>query len=326
MQKVEYEILSCKASALASIGSIEFQQKNYAKALELFQDALLDSKRAAVSGVALERIRTSSRSIGNDNRSGSSISSSSKRSHKDIRTVLKDARILVADMYSNIASTLAEQGNRQAAIENYNNALALHIQELGEDHATVACTIQNIGTMHYRSGEYHLALKSYRQVLKMRRLLFNSDHTCVADCLLNIATVHEKAQEIEKAVSALNAALRIMTKHYSSSSLQCADINMQLGSIYARTGCQELAMEYYQKAHEILTLVGLEESNPRMKAVTDAMHYVKTNQNKKDEEDNSSFLSATETWSNFFTNSCGNFCIPEGGNGVLSSAPAAVRV
>lgn len=299
--KVDYELQSCKASTCASIGSIEFQQKNYTLALKLFQDALLDSKRAAVHGVALQRNRSSS------------SSTSSKRNKTN---VLKEARMLVADMYSNIASTHAEMGNRPAAIENYNNSLALYMQELGEDHEVVACTLHNIGTMHYRSGEYQLALKCYRQVLKMRRLVFDSDHVCVAECLLNIATAHEKAEEVEKAVSALNAALRIMTKKYGSDSLSCADINMQLGSLYARTGCHQLALEYYELAHGTFTQLGLEESNARIKAVVDAMHYVRNRKDKEENDDEHSLLSSvTESWNSYFSNSCGSFCIPNATTG-----------
>lgn len=291
--KVDYQLQSCKASTCASIASIEFQQKNYSVALKLFQDALLDSKRAAVSGVALERTR------------------SSASSSKDKTNILKEARMLVADMYSNIASTFAEIGNRTAAIENYNNSLALYMQELGEDHEAVACTLHNIGTMHYRSGEYQLSLKCYRQVLKMRRLVFDSDHSCVADCLMNIATAHEKVDEVEKAVSALNAALRIMAKNYGSDSLQCADINMQLGSLYARTACHQLALEYYELAHGTFIQHGLEESDARIKAVVDAMLYVQNCKDKGDENDEHSLLSSvTETWNSYFSNSCGSFCIP----------------
>mmetsp|Transcript_2883 Transcript_2883/g.5404 ORF Transcript_2883/g.5404 Transcript_2883/m.5404 type:complete len:528 (-) Transcript_2883:157-1740(-) len=293
--KVDYELQSHKASTYGSIGSIEFQQKNYTLALKLFQDALIDAKRAAVSGVTLER---------------NSNNSNNKDKDKKRAGILKEARMLVADMYCNIASTFAEMRNRAAAIENYNHGLALYMQELGEDHEAVACTLHNIGTMHYRSGEYQLALKCYRQVLKMRRLVFDSNHVCVAECLLDIATTHEKADEVEKAVSALNAALRIMTKNYGSDSLQCADTNMQLGSLYARAGCKELALEYYELAHGTLILLGMEESNPRIKAVVDAMQYVKNCKDKEDDDEHSLLSSVTETWNSYFSNSCGSFCIP----------------
>lgn len=295
MQKVEFELQHKIASTVASLGSVAFAEKNYSASNIIFQDALLEAKRAAVSGVALDRIKPSNKS-----------------------SSLKEARIFVSEMFNNIASVSAEQGDKAAAIKNYNNALALQIQEMGEDHYSVACTLHNIGTMHYRSGEYQLALKSYKQVLKMRRYLFSNDDIRIAEVLLNIGAVHERADEIERSVSAISAAYRISSRHYGERSVPCADINASLGSLYARTGgCDGLALDYYDTALEIYKLEGLTNSDQSVKSVLQSINFIKKKgqgQAQVQTEQESGFVSATEAWLTLFGNYCGSMCIPDNSN------------
>jgi tetratricopeptide (TPR) repeat protein len=288
-QQLDYNLHHKIASALASLGSVEFQEKNYNAAHKLFQDALLDAKRAAVTGVALDRIKT--------------------KGSKEKSEFLKEARIFVTEMFNNVASVCAERGDKSAAIKNYNSALALQMQELGEDHISVACTLHNIGTMHFRSGEYQFALKSYKQVLKMRRYLFGNEDFSIAECLLNIAAVHEKADEFDRGVSALNAAYRITAKHRGKDSMQCADIHACLGSSFARKGCDALALEYYEEALATFTVpLGLSDSDEKVKSIKYSINFVKNADSKEDTM--TGFLSAAEAWSGIFGNGCGSFCIP----------------
>jgi len=302
VQQVDYMLHHKTASALASLGSVAFQEKNYSAADKLFQDALLDSKRAAVAGVALDRIKARGSIVKLSSKAGSSSS-------------LKEARIFVTEMFNNVASVCAERGHKSAAIKNYNNALALQMQELGEDHISVACTLHNIGTMHYRSGEYQFALKSYKQVLKMRRYLFGNEDYSIAECLLNIAAVHEKADEVDRGVSALNAAYRITAKHHGAQCMQCADIQACVGSLYARTGRDALALEYYEKALATYTRapqLGLStssDSDDKVKAINYSINLVKNGD--EEEETMAGFMSATEAWSKIFGNGCGSMCIPD---------------
>ena len=291
MQHVEFKLQHKVASTLASLGSVEFAEKNYRASNKLFQDALLEAKRAAVTGVALDRIKPSNPS----NKSA----------------YLMEARLFVSEMFNNIASVSAEQGDKAAAIKNYNSALALQIQEMGEDHSSVACTLHNIGTMHYRSGEYQLALKSYKQVLKMRRYLFSNEDIRIAEVLLNIGAVHEKANEIERSVSAISAAYRISAKHYGERSVPCAEINASLGSLYARSGCNDLALDYYDMALEIYKFEGLAKSDQTVNSVLEAINFVKKKgQGQVQAEQTSGVASATETWLTLFGNYCGSMCIP----------------
>jgi tetratricopeptide (TPR) repeat protein len=299
MQQVDYNIQHKFASTLASMGSLEFEQKNYAAAMKYFEDALLDSKRAAVTAVALDRAYPVKG-----------------------KSTLKQARMFVSEMFNNLASVSAEQGDKANAIKNYNSALALQMQELGEDHPSVAVTLHNIGTMHYRSQEFHYALKSYKQVLKMRRYLLGNEHISIAECLLNIATVHEKAGEFERCQSALNAAIRITAKHHGAQSVQCAHITQLIGALNARSECDEVALEYYDKALELYGEVGLDDDHASVQSVHNGIAYIK-NKNQDD-------TSVLDLINNMFNDSCGGLWYTEdtktsvwNGSGVTSNGVAS---
>ena len=219
-------------------------------------------------------------------------------------------------------SVSAEQGDKANAIKNYNSALALQMQELGEDHPSVAVTLHNIGTMHYRSQEFHYALKSYKQVLKMRRYLLGNEHISIAECLLNIATVHEKAGEFERCQSALNAAIRITAKHHGAQSVQCAHITQLIGALNARSECDEVALEYYDKALELYGEVGLDDDHASVQSVHNGIAYIK-NKNQDD-------TSVLDLINNMFNDSCGGLWYTEdtktsvwNGSGVTSNGVAS---
>lgn len=304
-KQIDYDLQRKIACMRAALGTSEFEHKNFSGAKRHFEDALLDSKRSAVTAVALDRAKSA-----------------------DESAVLSEARINVSEMFNNIASACAEQGDKEEAIKNYNSALALQIQVSGEDNLSVACTLHNIGTMHYRSGEFHFALKSYKQVLKMHRYLFGNEDVRIADVLLNIATVHEKADEIERCVSAISAANRISGKHHGRESVQCADINQRLAGVYARSKCEDLALENFQKALAIYQRIGLEDSHPSVEAVETALTYL---ENKNDENSASGIVSATEVWTDIFNKGCGKLCFagevepsPISANGITNHPPPSV--
>lgn len=282
---VEYEVQHKIITTLASLGSIAFVQKNYNESIKIYNDALAQAKLAAVTAATAD--------LSNE-RKGPKL--------------LKEARVCVSEMFSNIASSCAEKGDRTGAIQNYNCALALQMSELGEDHKSVACTLHNIGTMHFRSAEYQLALKSYKQVLKMRRLLFGNNDFRIAEVLVNIGTVHEKAEEVERGVAALNAAIRITSKHYGGDSVACAKIHTQLGSLYARSNCNDLAIGQYNIALEAYRKSGMDENDIAIKSINDSIRFVE--QSKNNEESLDGFLSATEAWSKIFGGGCGSICLP----------------
>jgi tetratricopeptide (TPR) repeat protein len=289
---IDYSLHRRIASTRSALGSCEFQQKNYAKSKKYFEDALLESKRSAVAAVVLNRAKS--------------------LKHKPR---LSESRIHVSEIFNNLASVCTEQGDKATAIQNYNSALALQMQEAGEDNPSVACTLHNIGTMHYRSGEFQFALKSYKQVLKMSRFLYGNEDIRIAECLLNIATVHEQAEEFERCVSALSAANRITAKYYGNNSIEYGVTTQRLGDLYARTNCNDLSIDHFESALGIYRRAGLDDSHPSVEAVHNSINFVKCKGNE--DVSNSGIISSTKVWGvwgDVFNSGCGSFCFATDNN------------
>lgn len=218
-EKMHYYLQNRLCCVFSHLGSIAFSRHDFKSAEDYFHQALDEAKKSAIAGLYIDR----------------------NFPLKDW-SVVKEARLNVAECFSNLACLCAEQSNRHAAIKHYNDALALQIQELGEDNDTVAKTLYNIGTLHYRSQEYNLALKSYKQVLKMRKMLFGPRHISNAEILIEIATAHEKNEEIDMALSALKAADTIISLHYGHKQIGRGLIAFRVGAMYTRRGDAELAL------------------------------------------------------------------------------------
>jgi tetratricopeptide (TPR) repeat protein len=228
-QKIHYYLQNRLCCVLSHLGSTAFSRHDFKSAEDYFHQALDQAKKSAIAGLYIDR-------------------------HFPLKalSVVKEARLNVAECFSNLACLYVEQSNRHAAIKHYNDALALQIQELGEDDDTVAKTLYNIGTLHYRSQEYNLALKSYKQVLKMRKMLFGPHHISNAEILIDIATAHEKNEEIDMALSALKAADTIISLQYGHKQIGRGLIAFRVGAMYARRGDAEFALtslnrKYYEK-------------------------------------------------------------------------------
>jgi len=265
--------------ALMSLGTIEFERKNFDLAMKYYNSALKESRWTVSKADVLD-----------NNCSPSTIS------------ISKEAQLQVADLHSNVASVHCERGERIEAIEHYNAALAIQISELGEDDPSVACTLHNIGTMNYRSGDLNFALKSYKQVLKMRRYLLGPNHSSIADALINIAMVHEKGGEFTKAETALSVALKVTTIAYGPRSQQVACVKDRLASVYARKGHADSAIELYSDAIEIYQQNGHGSDHPLIQAISEKITHVSC---KKSE--NSSLKLMLTGFLNSFTND--NCCL-----------------
>lgn len=72
----------------------------------------------------------------------------------------------LAGIYNNIGGVKGAQRSWDEAIDNFNKALELQTNILGEDDPAVASTLNNLGTMNFQAGKYGTALMCYKQVLR----------------------------------------------------------------------------------------------------------------------------------------------------------------
>ena len=289
-QQIDYDLHQMVATTLVHIGTLQYETKNYDLALNFFSDALKEAKMSAIDAVVLDR-------------------------HTKTNSIVKETRIFISVIMNNIANVHAKQHDKQKAIDTYNTALNIQMQEVGEDHLSVSCTLHNLGTMHYHTGELQLSLKCYKQVLKMRRLLLGNEHPSIADSLMNIAIVHEKAGELDRAESALNATLRVVSRVFDEKDFRVAFVEDCLGALNARNGFDTEALACFSRALVIYKNASFSDDHPLVLSTKKSMDYVKNKNGTETDEE------VYDIMSSFLT--CGGFCFT---NNISEMGPAPLVV
>ena len=82
---------------------------------------------------------------------------------------------------ANIASVLKIQGEHQAALDKYNEALLVFEATLGRDNPVMATTHKNIGVVYGEQGKHSDALESFEKALAIEEQTFGREHPLVAD-------------------------------------------------------------------------------------------------------------------------------------------------
>ena len=85
---------------------------------------------------------------------------------------------------------------------------------LGEEHPSVASTLNNIASVYDDQGRYEEALEHYERALAVRRKALGEEHPDVGDTLYNMAIVYKKQGRYAEAASSYDAAGDTYAKAY----------------------------------------------------------------------------------------------------------------
>ena len=149
-----------------------------------------------------------------------------------------------------LASACEERGDRQKALEYYNQVLLL-LRATG-DRADEATTLNAIGLIYYDSGDKRKALDYYDQALPLQRAL--GDRASEATTLTNIGLAYDDLGEKQKALDYYNQALplRRATGNRGGEATTLSDI----GAVWAALGDKQKALDYYNQALPLARAVG----------------------------------------------------------------------
>ncbi|MEH2013227.1 CHAT domain-containing protein, partial [Nostoc sp.] len=109
----------------------------------------------------------------------------------------------IATTLNNIGLVYSNLGQKQKALEFYNQALPLR-RAVG-DRAGIATTLNNIGLVYSNLGQKQKALEFYNQALPLRRAV--GDRAGIATTLNNIGGVYDALGQKQKALDFYNQAL-----------------------------------------------------------------------------------------------------------------------
>jgi tetratricopeptide (TPR) repeat protein len=168
----------------------------------------------------------------------------------------------VAGTRKNIGMVLAERGEYDEAIEQFEMARLIYLEvNNGEENSRdVASAISCMGNVMNRMGELDEALNHYVHALRIYQLVRKSnnaddDNRDVIATLKIIGMVYGKKGELDTAMEYFSQAMGLIRSlgvaSTSTGKENIASISTRIAGIHFKKGEYDQAMEHYQEAHDL---------------------------------------------------------------------------
>ncbi|MGF1481475.1 MAG: tetratricopeptide repeat protein [Cyanophyceae cyanobacterium] len=131
---------------------------------------------------------------------------------------------------------LLEQGEYAQAIPLAERALAIRERVLGEEHADVATSVNNLASLYYDQGNYAKAEPLFRRALRISEEALGSNHPDVATSLDNLASLYQAQGNYAEAEPLSQRALAIRENNFGAEHLDVATSLSNLASLYQAQG------------------------------------------------------------------------------------------
>ncbi|MEM7156167.1 MAG: tetratricopeptide repeat protein [Myxococcota bacterium] len=142
--------------------------------------------------------------------------------------------LLNAQLVNNRAMVEARAGNREGALELFEETLRLRTEGFGPDHPKLAGSINNIATMHYRFGRYEQAEPLYLRSIEISVANLGPQHPNVALKYNNLGRMYTKSEQYDQARDALERALQIRRQSLPADHEDIGQTQHNLARLYLR--------------------------------------------------------------------------------------------
>jgi serine/threonine-protein kinase len=165
-----------------------------------------------------------------------------------ITTELKDQPEVQATLLDTMGRVYESLGLYDSAVPLLEEALRIRRQTLGQEHAEVAQSLNNLAEVLRRKGDYKTAESLYREALGMQRKLLGQEHPDVAESLDNLAIVLHSKGDYKAAEPLYREALALRRKLLGQEHPEVAESLNNLGVLLWRKGDHEAAESLHREA------------------------------------------------------------------------------
>jgi tetratricopeptide (TPR) repeat protein len=176
----------------------------------------------------------------------------------EVSSVNGETEAVIREQY---AHALELKGEYNLALEEYNKALNININTLGEKHQDTAATYNNIGSIYDSQGKHNLALKEFNRALNIHIATLGENHPSTASSYNYIGLVYDRQGKYNLALKEFNRALNIQIATLGENHPSTAGTYYNIGSIYNSKGEYDLALKEHKRALNI-EIATLGENNP----------------------------------------------------------------
>lgn len=155
----------------------------------------------------------------------------------------------MADFYLNIGSSYDEMGELEEAFRNYLLAEKIYLQDI-DSSGLISCYI-NMGIIYSQNDNFIESIEYFEKAKKIGELV--GDTISVSVCYNNIGDVYIKQQKYHKALDYFFKSLDV-DRNNGDRRGEAICLN-NIGDVYRKIGDTVVAMSYYQKCHEIASVI-----------------------------------------------------------------------
>ncbi|GAX24437.1 hypothetical protein FisN_4Lh574 [Fistulifera solaris] len=137
----------------------------------------------------------------------------------------------------------AKNGLWEDALACWENALAIRVQVLGEDHIDVANTYNNMGIAYGKLDQPSQAISALQKALEIRIKEHGEKHSEVAATLHNIGNILQQSGDLEAAIGYFTRAKDVQESIFTHQHVQVARACVAMGHAFFQG-------KHYEKSHE----------------------------------------------------------------------------
>ena len=153
--------------------------------------------------------------------------------------------------YQRIGRSFRERGEFAQALKYLDEALAIGLKELGDQHADVALTYSTIGIVYRSKGDYASALDFANKALSIQIATLGENDAAVGSTYNRIANVYSEKNDVDQALAFRKKALAIYIAVYGERSAEAGSFYNNIGNDYLDRGDTEQALFFHKKSLEL---------------------------------------------------------------------------
>ena len=159
----------------------------------------------------------------------------------------------IASIHQNIGKVYNFQGNFAKAIEEYNYALSLQRELMGDSTRHVGQCLMLLGITYNSMKKYDMALDYYKDALNIFRNIFKENNSSeIANIYNNMGVAYENKKDNKQALLYYEMALNMRKEMYDYEHPDIAYSYSNIAGVYDHLEEFDKAIEYYQKSIDVL--------------------------------------------------------------------------
>ena len=182
------------------------------------------------------------------------------KSHEIIQKLQNTDPYLLGISYGNIACVYSDMDDYDKAKEFFDKALEVYSKNLDKNALPILDVYNNLGDYYLNIRNFELAEECLKRALDGRIMIYGENHPDVATSYINLGILYSRQNRYDDALLYQTKALNTYINIFGGNNYFVANAYKAIGVLLYRKGSAD-SIEYFQKALDILKILGMENRN-----------------------------------------------------------------